>query len=322
MAEKCSPLMDGILSEAESSSGQSAAEDLLVKEGRAAASLKKRLRDLLNEEGSSSDEELVMRKGRGQERETTRAQRRKIRRLETRVDALERKNSRLEDLLVNKLAALISRLSQRGERDPLGNETSGRPAACNCRCACHPETSADKATTSTEPNGNATPALPEVDEQEPHTSAAPAPPRVDKQDLNGNTAPDLPEVDGQVCLGGGVYIPGDRWRRLLGQPKDSLFCREALRLLWSESDLKDRSVTGQPCRRFRKSGGLQGKKALSPVKLRAVAKAYAVFVKKVPSEEPTSQRLNKMNRHIANMIRDLNKMRPKPATCSCLQGSS
>ncbi|XP_077497121.1 uncharacterized protein LOC144107801 isoform X5 [Amblyomma americanum] len=200
MAEKCSPLMDGILSEAESSSGQSAAEDLLVKEGRAAASLKKRLRDLLNEEGSSSDEELVMRKGRGQERETTRAQRRKIRRLETRVDALERKNSRLEDLLVNKLAALISRLSQRGERDPLGNETSGRPAACNCRCACHPETSADKATTSTEPNGNATPALPEVDEQEPHTSAAPAPPRVDKQDLNGNTAPDLPEVDGQIKM--------------------------------------------------------------------------------------------------------------------------
>ncbi|KAK8773501.1 hypothetical protein V5799_011966, partial [Amblyomma americanum] len=190
MAEKCSPLMDGILSEAESSSGQSAAEDLSVKEGRAAASLKKRLRDLLNEEGSSSDEELLMRKGRGQERETTRAQRRKIRRLETRVDALERKNSRLEDLLVNKLGTLASGADASGEPFQVFVVPSGTDQQAVTACA-------DKATTSTEPNGNATPALPEVDEQEPHTSAAPAPPRVDKQDLNGNTAPDLPEVDGQ-----------------------------------------------------------------------------------------------------------------------------
>ncbi|KAK8759743.1 hypothetical protein V5799_002625, partial [Amblyomma americanum] len=139
MAEERVPSPDSILSEAESNNGQLAVEDFSRKKNRAAPSMRKRLRDFLNGEEPSSDEERLGAKGRYQERESIRALRKKIRHLEAKMDALERRNDRLEDLLVNRLSRF--------------------------REVSRPGTSADKTTRDTDPNENATPDFPEVDGQ-------------------------------------------------------------------------------------------------------------------------------------------------------------
>ncbi|XP_064475426.1 uncharacterized protein LOC135389292 [Ornithodoros turicata] len=94
-----------------------------------------------------------------------------------------------------------------------------------------------------------------------------------------NSASDLPllsEVDGQVHLGKGIFVTNEQWEWLLARRRDSLFCKEAVKMLWPISELRNRSITGAPCRRLKQSGA-QGRKALTPVKLEAVA-SMTVFL--------------------------------------------
>lgn len=115
-------------------------------------------------------------------------------------------------------------------------------------------------------------------------------------------------VGSEVHLGKGVFISEEKWAWLLSRPKDSLFCKEATKLLWGVSALRNRSLTGAPCRRFaRQEEPAPSKRALTPLKLQAVANAFNKYVAEKPNEVPGPDRLKKMNRFIAEMLNDLNK---------------
>ncbi|KAL1426108.1 hypothetical protein MTO96_018581 [Rhipicephalus appendiculatus] len=78
----------------------------------------------------------------------------------------------------------------------------------------------------------------------------------------------------KVHLGQGVFMDKDKWPWLLSRPKDSLFCKEATKLLWGVSAFRNRSITGAPCRRFAKTENqAPPRRALRPLKLEAVASA-------------------------------------------------
>ncbi|XP_064469646.1 BEN domain-containing protein 5-like [Ornithodoros turicata] len=122
------------------------------------------------------------------------------------------------------------------------------------------------------------------------------------------TLPLLSEVNGRVHLGNGIFVTEEQWQWLLGRRRDSLFCKEAVKILWPISELKGRSITGTPCRRFaNKENGVKPRKALTPVKLQAVTSAFEIYVEETPSEVPQKDRLNKMNRFIAELLNDFNK---------------
>ncbi|KAH6931744.1 hypothetical protein HPB50_000231 [Hyalomma asiaticum] len=112
----------------------------------------------------------------------------------------------------------------------------------------------------------------------------------------------------QVHLGSGVYVGEQQWAWLLSRPKDSLFCKETTKALWGVAQLRNRSLTGAPCRRFARQEN-QGppRRALTPLKLGAVANAFAEYVRRRPMEVPAPDRLKKRNRFIAEMLNDLNK---------------
>ncbi|KAH6946592.1 hypothetical protein HPB50_014148 [Hyalomma asiaticum] len=84
----------------------------------------------------------------------------------------------------------------------------------------------------------------------------------------------LQEAASQVHLGSGVYVGEQQWAWLLSRPKDSLFCKETTKALWGVAQLRNRSLTGAPCRRFARQEN-QGppRRALTPLKLGAVAKS-------------------------------------------------
>ncbi|KAL1473744.1 hypothetical protein MTO96_038497, partial [Rhipicephalus appendiculatus] len=86
-------------------------------------------------------------------------------------------------------------------------------------------------------------------------------------------------VGSEVHLGKGVYISEEKWAWLLSRPKDSLFCKEATKLLWGVSALRNRSLTGAPCRRFaRQEDPAPSRRALTPLKLQAVANGRLLSV--------------------------------------------
>ncbi|KAH7956061.1 hypothetical protein HPB52_005797 [Rhipicephalus sanguineus] len=72
----------------------------------------------------------------------------------------------------------------------------------------------------------------------------------------------------RVHLGSGVFV-----KQELSRPKDSLFCKEATKLLWGIPDLRNKSLTGAPCRRFVRQKEKQAppRRAQTPRKLQAVA---------------------------------------------------
>ncbi|XP_077507953.1 BEN domain-containing protein 5-like [Amblyomma americanum] len=128
------------------------------------------------------------------------------------------------------------------------------------------------------------------------TSMAPAP----LQDHPGA----LVEVSGQVHLGNGMYVSAERWRWLLSRGRDSLFCKDTAKLLWGVSNLRGKSVTGAACRRFLKAGATQ-KPGLTPEKLAAVGNAFDAYIIANPTAEDQKARRGKMNRFLADMLRDI-----------------
>ncbi|KAH7931798.1 hypothetical protein HPB52_025279 [Rhipicephalus sanguineus] len=86
--------------------------------------------------------------------------------------------------------------------------------------------------------------------------------------------PLLALVNDEVHLGSGVFVKQEQWAWLLSRPKDSLFCKEVTKLLWGIPNLKNRNLTGAPCRHFVRKEEKQAppRRALTPQKLQAVAK--------------------------------------------------
>ncbi|XP_075724373.1 BEN domain-containing protein 5-like isoform X1 [Rhipicephalus microplus] len=116
------------------------------------------------------------------------------------------------------------------------------------------------------------------------------------------------QVDNQIHLGNGIFLEQEKWAWLLSRPRDSLFCKEATKLLWGVSALHNRSITGAPCRRYvRSENQAPPRRALTPKKLEAVGNAFSKYIAGRPSETAPMERLRKMNRFIAEMLNDLNK---------------
>ncbi|KAL3227149.1 hypothetical protein MRX96_048815 [Rhipicephalus microplus] len=116
------------------------------------------------------------------------------------------------------------------------------------------------------------------------------------------------QVDNQIHLGNGIFLEREKWAWLLLRPRDSLFCKEATKLLWGVSALHNRSITGAPCRRYvRSENQAPPRRALTPKKLEAVGNAFSKYIAGRPSETAPMERLRKMNRFIAEMLNDLNK---------------
>ncbi|KAH8027743.1 hypothetical protein HPB51_008741 [Rhipicephalus microplus] len=116
------------------------------------------------------------------------------------------------------------------------------------------------------------------------------------------------QVDNQIHLGNGIFLEQEKWAWLLSRPRDSLFCKEATKLLWGVSALHNRSITGAPCRRYvRSENQAPPRRALTPKKLEAVGNAFSKYIAGTPSEAAPIDRLRKMNRYIAEMLNDLNK---------------
>ncbi|KAL1427012.1 hypothetical protein MTO96_017760 [Rhipicephalus appendiculatus] len=115
-------------------------------------------------------------------------------------------------------------------------------------------------------------------------------------------------LNDKVHLGSGIFVKQEQWAWLLSRPKDSLFFKEATKLLWGIPDLQNRSLTGAPCRRIVRQDGKLGpprRGALTPQKLRAMANGFVEYVR--PTDVPAADRLRKRNRFIAEMLNDLNK---------------
>ncbi|KAH7968671.1 hypothetical protein HPB52_010614 [Rhipicephalus sanguineus] len=54
----------------------------------------------------------------------------------------------------------------------------------------------------------------------------------------------------EVHLRSGIFVKEEQWASLLSRPKDSLFCKEATKLLCSILELQNKNPTVAPCRRL------------------------------------------------------------------------
>ncbi|XP_077551276.1 uncharacterized protein LOC144164923 [Haemaphysalis longicornis] len=118
----------------------------------------------------------------------------------------------------------------------------------------------------------------------------------------------LARVGDQVHLGNDVFVSAQRWEWLLSRKKDSLFVKELTKAVWGVANLRGRSVMGAPCRRFLNSkepGTVPKKRALTPRKLHAVASAFDHFIGRADIDVPAKTRRLKMNRFLAEMLKDL-----------------
>ncbi|XP_049267645.1 uncharacterized protein LOC125756759 [Rhipicephalus sanguineus] len=57
-------------------------------------------------------------------------------------------------------------------------------------------------------------------------------------------------IDNEVHLRSGIFVKEEQWAWLLSRPKDSLFCKEATKLLCSILELQNKNPTVAPCRRL------------------------------------------------------------------------
>ncbi|XP_075739310.1 uncharacterized protein LOC142761752 isoform X2 [Rhipicephalus microplus] len=90
----------------------------------------------------------------------------------------------------------------------------------------------------------------------------------------------------------------EKWAWLLSRPRDSLFCKEATKFLWGVSALHNRSITGAPCRRYvRSENQAPPRRALTPKKLEAVGNAFSKYIAGRPSEVAAIER-GPVQRHL------------------------
>ncbi|XP_049524531.1 uncharacterized protein LOC119453828 isoform X11 [Dermacentor silvarum] len=129
-------------------------------------------------------------------------------------------------------------------------------------------------------------------------------PQVSSQGTQHQELPLFEDRNGQVHLGDGLFVSSEQWAMLMRLPRDSLFCKEGIRCLWTADDLQDRSVTGLVCRRFiRAEVPRTAKRPVTPVKLRALGRAYDHYIAHHPADNATPhQRGKKMNCYLAEFL--------------------
>uniref|UniRef100_A0A6B0V6F2 Putative signal recognition particle protein n=1 Tax=Ixodes ricinus TaxID=34613 RepID=A0A6B0V6F2_IXORI len=135
---------------------------------------------------------------------------------------------------------------------------------------------------------------PEIEVQEQVPAAPPA--QEEPVVLPGNAAEVQPFLE-----------PGDM-EVLMDAGTDSIFVRDISRALWPD-DLRNRSLTGTPCRRLLKRGAM-GKRALTPQKLKYVRRALAAYIERNPSPVVSAAlRLGQLNTHLRRLLGDENRKR-------------
>ncbi|XP_064468451.1 uncharacterized protein LOC135379127 [Ornithodoros turicata] len=121
------------------------------------------------------------------------------------------------------------------------------------------------------------------------------------------TRPNLDIAGSEVTLEDGITIRTEKLEWVLGATKDSLFCRDMARTLWSTEELSERSVTGEACRRLAKDG-VQGKKRLTPKKVDALGNAYWEYLKRNrDTDQSGEERFGTMTTHLRNLLSDINR---------------
>lgn len=111
-------------------------------------------------------------------------------------------------------------------------------------------------------------------------------------------------VDGQVQLGGGITLPAEKYKWLMGSSSDSEFCKDGLRTFWGKNELVGRSMTGIACRRVQ---GAAPKKALTPRKLQALNRLHRRFVRTRPNRDSRKDRLKRGRKYIRQLLADKNR---------------
>lgn len=83
----------------------------------------------------------------------------------------------------------------------------------------------------------------------------------------------------QTHLGHGVMVATSRLNYILGARGDSMFCKEATKVVFGSANLQRQSATGQACRRLK---GSAAKRARTPNKLAAVGSKCFSFTPNTP----------------------------------------
>ncbi|XP_042145143.1 uncharacterized protein LOC115327994 [Ixodes scapularis] len=114
----------------------------------------------------------------------------------------------------------------------------------------------------------------------------------------------LGEVNGEVHLGHGVLVEKEKLSYIMGARGDSMFIKEATKLVFGRENLNGRSTTGVPCRRFK---GAVAKRALTPAKLGAARNAFNEYIRRHPREASPGKRAAQMNHYVRELLQDINK---------------
>lgn len=231
-------------------------------------------------------------------------------RLQAQLAEEKKKNAQLQQLLTEKIDLLLAHFGIGGTK-PRGKTQMSLSASLN---NTRKEVSSPLAARSDH--------VPDITSKSPSTGTSLAPvetvqkpaersttpvstqPQVSSQGTQHQELPLFEDRNGQVHLGDGLFVSSEQWAMLMRLPRDSLFCKEGIRCLWTADDLQDRSVTGLVCRRFiRAEVPRTAKRPLTPVKLRALGRAYDHYIAHHPADNATPyQRGKKMNCYLAEFL--------------------
>ncbi|GBN21681.1 hypothetical protein AVEN_11164-1 [Araneus ventricosus] len=118
--------------------------------------------------------------------------------------------------------------------------------------------------------------------------------------------------DEQMELAPGIFIKRDQWLKIVSSKTMTVsrFTRNLAVSLWGSETLKERSVTGTACRRFKKNG-IEAKRALTPIKVDAVQNGLRFWLsdhqKKEKQEVLKLSSTSTVRKMLSDKIMDLSK---------------
>ncbi|KAJ8049661.1 BEN domain-containing protein 5 [Holothuria leucospilota] len=112
------------------------------------------------------------------------------------------------------------------------------------------------------------------------------------------------EQDGKIAIGGGIKLKKEQWEVLGCQKKPSLFVKNLAVSVWGSDVLRNRSVDGKICPRYKTAP----RKPLTPTKIDAVRKCFRRHMQQQGlSDEELKTEEGKMKKYINEKIQDINR---------------
>ncbi|XP_040076783.2 uncharacterized protein LOC120848815 [Ixodes scapularis] len=116
----------------------------------------------------------------------------------------------------------------------------------------------------------------------------------------------------QRYLGHGIFVPDYKFMSAKKHaPTDSRFCGLLLRQLYTNEEMINRSVTGQPSRRNLKKGA-EKRKPLTPTKVEAVKVGLTDYIRGRKTAVADGDRLDKLKTILSNFFSDKNRPEREP----------